>query len=217
MLFMARMVVASSAPGSIVECGCFTGGSTSVLSVAAKRSGRKLHVFDSFSGLPEPDEADAAHHVLSDSSVHRYAKGAFNASLASVQQNVAKFGAIDACSFWPGYFEDTLPKFSERVAAVFCDVDLVSSIKTCLLYLWPLLSDGGIFFTHEAHHVEVAKLFFDDCWWQKHLNQSAPGLIGAGSGLGIGFRKNKDGYHGSCLGFVVKNPKISQISDETTR
>ncbi len=214
MLFISNEIISSRIPGCIVECGCFRGGSTSMLSLACERTGRKLHVFDSFSGLPAPSNGDSVHHVPADYELQTYEKGAFSAPLETVKGNVSKFGAVDTCTFWPGYFESTLPSFQERVALVFCDADLVESVKTCLRYLWPLMPDGAAFFTHEAHHLEIAKLFHDDNWWTQNLGQSSPGLIGAGSGLGLNLRRNKHGYHSSCLGFSIKNAPISRVTVE---
>ncbi len=153
--------------------------------------------------------------MLISSSEHQYKKGAFSGSLETVNRTVSKHGAIDVCQFWQGYFEDTPPKFKEQVAVAFCDVDLVDSLKACITHLWPLMPDGGIFFTHEANHLEIAKLFYNDLWWQETLGQNAPGLMGgAGSGLGLGFRKTRHGYYGSCLGMIRNNPKITKISEE---
>jgi hypothetical protein len=56
------------------------------------------------------------------------------------------------------------------------------------------MPDGGVLFTHEAHHLEVANFFHCDAWWEKELGQKAPGLIGSGSGLGLGLRKTRHGY-----------------------
>jgi hypothetical protein len=214
MLFIAKEILHSQVPGCVVECGCFRGGSTSILSLACKKAHRQLHVFDSFCGLPEPTDGDSNHHVLSSSEIHHYSRGAYSASLDTVKRNISKFGAIDICSFWPGYFKDSLPRFDKPVAVVFCDADLVESIQTCLRHLWPLMPDGAAFFTHEAPHLEVAKLFHDDHWWLDNLKQPAPGLIGSGSGLGLGSRKNRDGYHDSALGFARKNPVPRRISQE---
>jgi hypothetical protein len=196
----------------VVECGCYLGGSTATLSTACRKAGRKLHAFDSFCGLPEPGAEDVSHTILSDSEIHRYTKGAFAGSLDTVKTNVSRFGAIGSCEFWPGYFEDTLPQFKEQVAVAFCDVDLVGSLKTCIRYLWPLIPDGGVLFTHEAHHLEVAKLFYDDSWWNSVLQTTAPGLVGSGSGLGL--RRTVHGYYGSCLGLVCKNPSTTRVSIE---
>ncbi len=40
-----------------------------------------------------------------------------------------------------------LPTFKEKVAAVYIDVDLASSTRTCLNHLYPLLERGGVCFS----------------------------------------------------------------------
>lgn len=202
----------SSLPGVVVECGSFKGRSAAILSLACRHAGRKLHIFDSFQGLPEPSGNDASHRVLSLNEVHHYKKGGLYATLDEVKRNIAAYGAIDACVFWPGFFNETMPKFQEPTILAFCDVDLVDSLKTCVEYVWPLMVDGGFFFTHEAHHLEIGRLFFDDAWWNQALDCSAPGLIGAGSGLGIGLLP--DGSYGSALGYAIKNPNFTKVSEE---
>jgi hypothetical protein len=107
------------------------------------------------------------------------------------------------CDFHVGYFEQTLPAFDTPCVFVFADVDLVSSLSTCLRHLWPRLDDGGFFYTHEAAHMESARLFFDRKWWREALGVEPPGLVGAGTGLGLipapgGFR--------SALGYTAKTP-----------
>jgi hypothetical protein len=89
------------------------------------------------------------------------------------------------------------------------DVDLTESLKTCLKYLWPLLADGGYLFTHEAPHQEIAAVFFDGDWWHANLHSDAPGLVGAGSGIGL--FPSRGGFR-SDLGFTVKHPKVVQFT-----
>lgn len=214
MLLMASKIfeLPSTAPGVVVECGSFKGRSAAILSLACRQARRKLHVFDSFQGLPEPSGEDERHKVLSLNEVHHYKKGGLCGPLDEVKANITAYGAIDACVFWPGFFNETMPKFNQPVALAFCDVDLVDSLKTCIEHIWPLLQDGGYFFTHEAHHLEIGRLFFDDAWWTRALGCPAPGLIGAGSGLGIGLVS--DGWYGSALGYAVKNPSVARVSEE---
>jgi predicted O-methyltransferase YrrM len=195
--------------GSIVECGCYEGGSTTNLSLAAKLAGRKLYIFDSFRGLPEPKSRDVRHLVMNIGEYHRYEKGAWCGSLDRVRANVTKYGSPEACTFIEGYFDSTLTNFSESIALAFCDVDLRDSLETCLKYLWPLMSSGGVLFTHEAHHLEIASLFYDPALWP----DSVPGLVGAGSGLGLS--PMKDGSFGSCIGYTVKCPSILTESIES--
>ena len=108
------------------------------------------------------------------------------------------------CNFHVGYFKDTLPEFDKNVAFMFIDVDLKESLETCLEYLWPLLQDGCSCYTHEAHHMEIASIFFDRVWWHKLLGTDFPGLVGAGGGLGLSLSSGAS-YFGSCLGYIVKN------------
>jgi hypothetical protein len=150
--------------------------------------------------------------VLSVNEIHSYTKGGLCGTLEEVRRNITEYGAVKSCTFWQGFFDQTLPGFREPVAVAFCDVDLVESLKTCIQYIWPLLVDGGYFFTHEAHHLEIGRLFFDDAWWNQALGCPAPGLVGAGSGLGIGLLS--DGSYGSALGYAVKNPRVARVSQE---
>jgi predicted O-methyltransferase YrrM len=207
-MISALLRLPSSVPGAVVECGTYMGGTTVNLSHAAKIVGRRLYVFDSFEGLPEPEESDARHLAMNVGEFHVYNKGSWCGPLETVKANIEKYGDFGICTLVKGYFDSTLPTFTEPIAFVFCDVDLRESLKTCVSYLWPRLSPNGILFTHEAHHHEIASLFFDPSVW----NGDPPGLIGAGSGLGLS--PMPDGTFGSCLGYTVKRPSITMTSIE---
>jgi O-methyltransferase len=210
-LMMATQIfrVPRSVQGSVVECGSFKGGSAANLSLICDLCDRKLEVFDSFAGLPEPSNTDKEHLLVNLQEIHSYEKGAYCGPLSEVQGNISKYGKISACNFNVGYFENTLPNFSQRCVLVFLDVDLVDSVQTCFTYLWPLLQDKCCLFTHEAHHLEIAGLFFQQEWWRSKMHCEAPGLIGAGTGLGLlpspgGFR--------SAVGYTVKNPNTQDFN-----
>jgi O-methyltransferase len=200
-----------SVEGCVVECGSFKGGSAANLSLVCAASGRSLEVFDSFQGLPEPQEFDRAHVLISSGKIHSYKKGAWQGTLQEVKSNISRFGNIDVCKFNVGYFDATLPKFNGKCALVFVDVDLIDSLNTCLKYLWPLLNDGGYLFTHEATHQEIAAVFFDNGWWHANLGTRAPGLVGAGTGIGL--LPGTGGFY-SNLGFTVKRPNVASFKLE---
>lgn len=187
--------------GDLVECGSYKGGSAVNLSHLAALTGRRLHLCDSFEGLPAPKEEDQEHLVLSEQRFHTYEGGAYAGSLGEVRENLRKYGVLDVCEFHRGFFSDTLPGFSERLVFAYVDADLTDSVRDCLRYLWPLLEDGCYLFTDEAHHTDIAGLFYDPGWWEKEMNSKAPGLVGGGNGLGLllhagGFR--------SSLGYTAK-------------
>jgi O-methyltransferase len=197
-LVRAVFSIPSSCEGAVAEFGCFKGYSTATLSLACRRTGRRLFVFDSFEGLPDPGNPLTHLH---DGSVLTYQKGELAGSLDEVKANVTRYGAIEVCEFVKGFFENTLPlrPADEKYCLIFEDADLPSSVKTIIHHAWPRLQDGCTFFTHEARDLEVAKIFFDDDYWRQETGRDAPGMIGSGLGLSYSLI-------GSCMGVVVKRP-----------
>jgi hypothetical protein len=184
-VLMAEYILGLGVPGPIVECGCYKGGSTAKLSLLAEHTQRKLYVFDSFQGLPEPkDEKEA--HVKQEGAFgqrYRFQAGQYKGTLEEVRDNVTQFGNLDVCDFIPGFFSETLEAFSVESAFVFIDVDLVSSARDCLKALWPMLKPGGYFFTHEAMYPSYIEGILEREWWRENLGQCPPIIYGAGSGL----------------------------------
>lgn len=194
--------------GCVVECGSFKGGSAANFSLVCELCNRRLEIFDSFAGLPEPSGVDQQHVLVGAHEVHTYEKGAWCGTLPEVKKNISQFGNINVCNFNVGYFDQTLPGFQKKCIMAFLDVDLVDSLETCLKCLWPLLQDGCYLFTHEAHHLEISAFFFGENWWRANMHCTAPGLIGAGTGIGL--QPASGGFH-SALGYTVKNPKIAEF------
>jgi O-methyltransferase len=197
------MQIPRSTSGCIVECGCYAGGSTANLSLVCSLTGRQLEVFDSFQGLPNMSESDRTYRRLGpqhDQTI-TYTTGEFQSSLKETKANVSRGGDVRVCNFNVGYFDKTLLNFSSDSAFAFLDVDLRSSLETCVEHLWPLLQEGSYLFIHEAQEVEVVSLFFDREWWQKRFGLDPPGLVGAGSGLGLVPRR---GGFESHLAFTLK-------------
>lgn len=158
----------------IVEAGCFKGGSTAKLSLAAKILNKKLIVFDSFEGIPENDEMN------SDGTYH-HQPGFWCGSLDEVRHNVTRYGSIESCEFIKGLFETTMPQFKTPISTAFVDVDLASSVKTCLRYLYPLIVNNGIFFNQDGHLKQVVEVFKDEEFWQKEVGFTKPVIVGLGT------------------------------------
>jgi macrocin-O-methyltransferase TylF-like protien len=178
------MKIPRSIHGCIVECGCYAGGSTANLSLACALTGRRLEVFDSFKGLPNLPEQDRTYTVLNvQEGRHRgtSSPGDWSTGLEVVKTNVSRWGNIEVCEFNAGYFDEVLPGFSEACVFIFLDVDLRSSLETCVEHLWPLLLEGCYLFMDGAKKIELVSLFFDNAWWQKTLGMSFPGCAGADS------------------------------------
>lgn len=180
LLMVTRILrIPSSAKGCLVECGTWKGGSAVNLSLAAALCNRKLHIFDSFEGLPAPTAGNENYGGIGERSYVTYASGDYRGTLDEVRSNMTKYGKIENCVFHKGYFSETLPRFQEACVFAFLDVDLVESLHDCLLSLWPTLGEDCYIFTHEARDSQIASAFFDHSWWGASLGVAAPGLVGA--------------------------------------
>ena len=184
--------------GCIIECGSFKGGSTANLSLVCELVNRKLLVYDSFKGLPEPSSKDKIHYSHLSKRKDIYEKGQYKGELEEVKKNIEKYGCVSVCEFRKGYFEDTLPHLTNKCVLAFLDVDLNSSLKTCLIHIWPKLQEGSYLFSHEAMDTNFVSHFFDKKWWEINLRYKAPGFIGAGTGLPLKI------HTGSSIGYTIK-------------
>lgn len=171
--------------GDVVECGTWHGGSAANLSLVCEIVGRRLLVYDSFQGLPAG--------VSGDREAKFYKAGEYHGPLATVRENIRKFGAwdrranpLDRVEFIEGWFDATLPNDSSPVALAFVDVDLEASLETCVRYLWPRLIQQGHLFLDECTNTDYCALFFSERYWRERFDTTPPGLIGAGSGLALG-------------------------------
>jgi O-methyltransferase len=166
----AILKIPSQVNGVVVEAGCFKGGSTAKLSIAEKLAKRKLVVFDSFAGLPDPKSSDRP----------EFYRGEYAGSLDEVRDNVRRYGEISACEFRKGWFSDTMPPFTDPVVIAFVDVDLSDSVQTCLKYLYPRVVPGGVIFSHDGHVPSCVAVMQDRSFWKDEVGIEAPLIPGLG-------------------------------------
>jgi len=190
--------------GDIVECGCYTAGLTATLSHVAELTGRHVHAFDSFEGMPDGSSEDDAAFV-GGGEAQGWTKGEYKTPRQRAESNIRQYGVPERVTFHEGWFENTLPELSDDVAFVFVDADYGEAAQTCLLELWPRLSDGAYYFSHGIQFRNVAKAYYDDTFWQEELGRDAPGIVGAGSGLGLnaGWKMGYDSF----LGYTCKTDR----------
>lgn len=136
-------VLESPVDGCLVECGAFKGSSAAKFSHLAHMLGRRLYVFDSFQGLPNHTERHDWSIFGRDIS-EVFTPGRWAGTLQEVQATVEQHGVPETVTCIEGWFEDTLPGFTEPVSGAYLDVDLAASTTTCLEHLWPLVTPGGV-------------------------------------------------------------------------
>jgi O-methyltransferase len=201
-LILAEGLLSMEAPGDIVECGCFAGGSSAKLSIIAKLRGKRLLVCDSFEGLPEGGEVPVHARRKVEDVTDNWTAGDYSVGLEGVRRNIEKFGEPSVCTFVKGWFNQSLTSANlpETVAAAFVDVDLHSSAVDCLLALWPRLATGGIFYSHDTAFITVLQHLLAEDLWRDQLKSFPPIFFGAGFGI------NDLAPH---LGYMVKGADVS--------
>jgi hypothetical protein len=147
---LAQSVIKRGIPGDFVECGVFGGAQCAVMARAIMKAdcgGRRVHLFDSFEGVPAagPNDVDFA--------CGGHAAGVSKCSLEGVKQHMEEWGIPDELLVYhPGWFADTVPwenqhasspSYPEQIALLRLDGDLYESTRVCMDHLYPLLSPGG--------------------------------------------------------------------------
>jgi O-methyltransferase len=164
--------------GCIVEAGCYKGGSSAKFSHAAKMVKRPLLLFDSFEGIP-PNQEKHEHDIFG--APAGFAPGDYSGAIDEVQSNLQKYGDLDSCVLVKGWLEDTLPSFQHPIAVAYIDVDLASSTRTCLKYLYPLLIPGGVLLSQDGHLPLVLEVFRDEHFWRNQVGCEMPHIEGLGT------------------------------------
>lgn len=204
-LFLAEALLSTETEGSVIECGCFSGGSTAKLSIVAKILGKGLVVFDSFEGLPMVDQYNLRDYHLRKSSeewVTNWTAGRYASRLDNTKYNVEKYGEISVCTFHKGWFSNTLNEenLPDKICFAFTDVDIPNSARECLIAIWPKLTEGSIYFTHDVAYIKVLQAILDRNLWRETIKEFPPILFGSGSGLCD---------YSPHLGFFIKGNTIS--------
>lgn len=129
-----HQAVAASAkiPGEMAEAGVYLGGTALIMLGAAPA--KRLHLFDTFAGLPHGED--------------RFAPGDYAGSLPAVRRNLS--GHEDRVAMHPGLFPDSAEGLEDlRFSFVHLDLDLYDSTKAALEWFWPRLNSGGILLSHD--------------------------------------------------------------------
>jgi hypothetical protein len=144
-----QYVVCAAVPGDIAEFGCHTGRTAKVLSAAMKlmRAKKRLHLFDSFEGLP------ASVHAVDRENVH-VKTGVWGAGVykgldpGQLRRACQKYLPADAVKTHAGWFSESLPKLDPgtKFALIHIDCDLYVSALDVLDFVFKTgtLSDGAL-------------------------------------------------------------------------
>ncbi len=122
--------------GDIAEVGVFKGASAKI--ICEIKGDKRLHLFDTFEGLPKPNAFD-------DPNV--FSKNQFASELSEVKDYLIQYPHVN---FYKGTFPTTaLPVSDKQFSFVHLDVDLYQSTHDSLTFFYPRMAKGGIIISHD--------------------------------------------------------------------
>jgi O-methyltransferase len=129
-------VLGGRVAGDVVECGSYLGHTACLLKyvLLSNRSHKKLHVYDSFAGLPELGLEDKP-TCLRD--------GGLKASLDVFKDTFAKNG-LWLPVIHDGWFENTMAQLPPKICFAHFDGDLYGSMISCFEGVYPRMETGAI-------------------------------------------------------------------------
>lgn len=128
-------------PGALVEVGVWRGGSAMALYMIAKAQARELHLFDTFTGIPERTP-QYDHHEVGDFK---------DTDVEAIRR------AMPDASLHIGVFPQTLPPHVKDIAFVHADADQYESTKAIIKELGARMVPGGIMVFDDMDHAGVQK------------------------------------------------------------
>jgi O-methyltransferase len=178
--------------GCFVECGVASGGGCAPMALALVEAGdqRKIHLFDSFEGLPHCGPKDfgqmghePGNYLMDPNLPVEDRLKTTNLSVGSVDQvtHNMKMWGVDAANFeyHKGWFQHTLPgTWLAPIAFLRLDGDLYESTMCCLNHLYDQVTAGGYVWLDEWGMPEGlgGKLAVRDFF--KERNQPMPEMLG---------------------------------------
>jgi O-methyltransferase len=131
-------------PGDVMECGVYRGGTAKLLAGVIgefDRRGRRLHLFDTFQGMPK---------TALDHDYHR--EGDFgDTSLEAVK---ALMPAQAPVVFHPGLVPETFVGLEDlSLCLTHCDLDIYQSILDCTAFAYPHTVPGGFLIYDDYGHL----------------------------------------------------------------
>lgn len=123
--------VAADLPGEIAELGAWRGGTAKIIAFVTAKSGKPIHLFDTWTGLPAttgPRDPMQAGELCD----------------ASLEDTRAFLGSDPRIRFYPGLFPDTAAGLADRTFCfVHLDADIYKSTRDACLFFYPRTVAGG--------------------------------------------------------------------------
>jgi O-methyltransferase len=134
---LAMQVLVYDVPGAVVELGCHAGQTALLIQkvIQCYAPDRRLHVYDSFEGLPDKSTEDGR---------TPFSKGWLSTTEDRLKRTFEEHG-LPLPTIHRGWFEETLPTaLPETIAFAHLDGDFYRSILVSLEHVYPRMSTNAV-------------------------------------------------------------------------
>jgi O-methyltransferase len=174
-------VLRDGVPGDFVETGIWRGGACIMMAAvlaAYERADRRVWGFDSFEGLPPPDEE----RYPQDHGDQLYRFPQLAVSREEVTENFRRLGLwSDQVQLVKGWFADTVPTAAiGQIAVLRLDGDLYESTIQVLDGFYPKLSPGGFCIIDDYGAMASCRLAVDDFRRDREITEPIVDIDGKG-------------------------------------
>ncbi len=134
---LSEIIEHEQIPGAIVECGVLDGGAAALMACVTASSGRAVHLFDAWEGLPQATPQDGEHAA------------SWTGEVVGSPARVAAVMRKLSIEPWRimihrGWFNETFPITNiPQIALLHIDADFYEPTKLCLDRWYPHISPGG--------------------------------------------------------------------------
>jgi O-methyltransferase len=133
---LAEQIEVNKVPGAVVECGVLDGGTAALMAFGTAKSGREVHLFDSWEGLPEASEKDGNAKMWAGDVVGSQRRVISICQTLNINPS--------RVTFHKGYFDKTFAKAKiDQIALLHIDADFYNSVRLALETWEPHVSPGG--------------------------------------------------------------------------
>lgn len=179
---LAKLAEKNNIEGCFVECGVWRGGCAVMMAKIIRkfRSKRKIWLFDSFEGLPEPTPNDGqmAKEIIGDKNM----KGSLNSAGICIASRLDVIHLLSGLKLYTdniiiveGWFQATLPKLKNKIghiAILRLDCDWYESTKCCLENLYHNVICGGYIVIDDYGYWPGCKKATDEFLRKEGLNNA---------------------------------------------
>ena len=184
-------VTKSNIQGDIVECGVWRGGSSMLMAKTLSFFGdnnRKIYLYDTFVGMPKPDERDVKIRTNTSGTdiweEKQKTGGWAVAGEDEVRKNLENTTyPKENFVFVKGKVEETIPGVKpQKISILRLDTDWFSSTYHELTHLYPLLNKGGILIIDDygswSGSKEATDKYFSENNIKMYLHRVDTGRVG---------------------------------------